>query len=78
MAVNQKRVTSSRFPYLPLRFQIRQYTHEGEALIDSGFDGGIVVPPSLLENVGLPTATNSGGFRSGVQFVPLSIVAPFR
>jgi hypothetical protein len=53
MAVNQG-VASSRFPYLPLRFQVRQHTYEGEALIDTGFDGGIAVPPSLLENVGPP------------------------
>lgn len=53
MAVIQG-VTSSRFPYLPLRFQIRQLNYGGEALIDTGFDGGIAVPPSLLENVGAP------------------------
>lgn len=53
MAVNQG-VTSSRFPYLPLSFQIRQHTYEGEALIDTGFDGGIAVPPSSLDNVGPP------------------------
>ena len=45
---------SSRFPYLTIRFQVRQRTHEMEALIDTGFDGGIAVPPSLLENVGSP------------------------
>jgi hypothetical protein len=53
MAVNPG-VTSSRFPYLPIRLQVRQYVYEGDALIDTGFDGGVAVPPSLLEDVGPP------------------------
>ena len=46
--MNQQ-ITSSRFPYLPIRLQVRQQTYEAEALIDTGFDGGIAVPPDLLE-----------------------------
>jgi predicted aspartyl protease len=52
MAVNPG-VTSSRFPHFLIRLQVRQNTYE-EALIGTGFDGGIAVPPSLLEDVGPP------------------------
>ena len=47
-------MTSSRFPYLPFTFQVRQLSYDGEALIDTGFDGGFAVPPSLLQDVGPP------------------------
>jgi predicted aspartyl protease len=53
MAMNQG-VISSRFPYIPIRFQVRLHTYEMEALVDTGFEGGIAVPPSLLENLGPP------------------------
>ena len=42
-------LTSSRFPYLPVRWQVRQQTYEAEALLDTGFDGGIAVPPNFFE-----------------------------
>ncbi|MCH7714373.1 MAG: hypothetical protein IIC99_12205 [Chloroflexi bacterium] len=44
-----QQLVSSRFPYLPIRLQIRQATYEEEALIDTGFDGGMALPPFLLE-----------------------------
>ena len=47
-------MTSSRFPYLKFTFQVRQLSHDGEALIDTGFDGGFAVPPSLLQDAGPP------------------------
>ena len=48
MAMSQELV-SSRFPFLPVRLEVRQLIYEEEALIDTGFDGGIAVPPFLLE-----------------------------
>jgi predicted aspartyl protease len=53
-------VISSRFSYLPIRFLVRQYTYQREVLIDTGFDGGIAVPPSLLENLGPPNSHELG------------------
>jgi len=44
------RLESHRFPYLPLRLEVRNRTHEVEALIDTGFDGHVTVPPALLAN----------------------------
>lgn len=48
MATSQQ-LTSSRFPFLPVRLRLGQGTYEEEALLDTGFDGGIAVPPSVLE-----------------------------
>ncbi len=44
-------LTSSRFPYLPIRVQLDQETHEAEALLDTGFDGGMAMPPFLLADL---------------------------
>ena len=43
-----QRLTNSRFPYLPIRLHVRQQASEMEALIDTGFDGGMAVPPDVF------------------------------
>ncbi len=58
MAVSQS-VTSSRFPYLPIRpcIYVRgaaDLDFDIEALLDTGFDGGVAVPADLL--AGYPPA----------------------
>ena len=40
---------SSRFPYVPIRWQVGQQTYEAEALLDTGFDGGVAVPPNFFQ-----------------------------
>lgn len=42
------RIESDRFPYIGLRVEIRGHSHEIEALIDTGFDGFLAVPPGVL------------------------------
>jgi len=48
-------VTSSHFPYLTIRLTIRQplarnqQELEVEALVDTGFDGGVVIPKGALD-----------------------------
>ena len=42
------RLVSDRFPYLPLRLHVRDRTYAVEALIDTGFDGDVAIPPGLL------------------------------
>src|SRR5688572_17542972 len=48
-------VASSHFPYLTIRVTIRQpraSNHQEiqfEALVDTGFDGGVVIPKALLD-----------------------------
>jgi predicted aspartyl protease len=46
-------VTSSRSPYLDIKVRIGDYDHPDfefdiEALVDTGFDGGLAVPPALI------------------------------
>lgn len=47
MALSQ-RLTSSRFPYVPLHLEVRQQTHGVDALLDTGFDGDVALPPELV------------------------------
>jgi predicted aspartyl protease len=42
------RLVSGHFPYLPLRLDVHGRTFTVEALIDTGFDGDVAVPPDLL------------------------------
>ncbi len=41
-------LVSDRFPYLPLHLGVRGRIYTLDALIDTGFDGDVAVPPSLL------------------------------
>lgn len=41
-------IVSRRFPYLPIRLEIRLEEHDLEALLDTGFDGDVVVPRALV------------------------------
>jgi predicted aspartyl protease len=41
-------LVSARFPYLPLTLRVRRYTTTVLALLDTGFDGDIVLPLDLL------------------------------
>jgi predicted aspartyl protease len=44
------RLVSEHFPYLPLRLEVRGRTSAVEALLDTGFDGDVAVPPDLFAN----------------------------
>lgn len=43
-------LVSPRFPFLPITIRIRQHEETVEALLDTGFDGHVVVPRSLVAN----------------------------
>ena len=47
-------VSSSHFPYLPLRITVRARTLDVEALLDTGFDGDILVPHRLVDDARPP------------------------
>ncbi|MBM2811087.1 MAG: hypothetical protein HW416_1846 [Chloroflexi bacterium] len=48
MAVGGGRVVSVRFPYLPVVIEIDGETHSLEALLDTGFDGDIILPLQMI------------------------------
>lgn len=41
---HNKIVISSNFPYLPISVSVAKKDFESEALIDTGYSGGIVIP----------------------------------
>lgn len=42
--------SSPRFPYLAVRIEVGQRDATVEALLDTGFDGDVAVPPGLVTN----------------------------
>src|SRR5438477_367510 len=44
------RVVSARFPYLPLHIELPNHALDVEALLDTGFDGDIVLSPATVLN----------------------------
>src|SRR5262249_2247247 len=64
-------LTSNRFPYLPLRLSLADQIHELEALLDTGFDGDLAVPPELIADGPLPDE-----YRSWLLADGSTIVAP--
>jgi len=50
MAVSEPRLEKHRFPYLPVRLTVHDRSANVEALLDTGFDGTVVVPAHLLTN----------------------------
>jgi predicted aspartyl protease len=60
MAMDEQRVVSIRFPYVPVRLRLQQDHTSGQeanldALVDTGFDGDVVVPPDVVTG-GAPPA----------------------
>ena len=45
-------VVSSRFPYLSVRVQVDGIDYQGDALLDTGFSGGVILPRRLLSDSG--------------------------
>ena len=66
------RLESHHFPYLPIRLHVRQRTVELEALLDTGFDGHLVVPPSVVANGQAPDGHASWTLADGS-----SVLAPY-
>jgi len=49
-----QQVVSSRFPYLPLKVTVRGRSEDVEALLDTGFDGDLLVPDGFIADVRPP------------------------
>ena len=39
---------TSHFPYLPVRVSVGSTTYDGDALLDTGFSGGVMMPSRYL------------------------------
>jgi predicted aspartyl protease len=46
----KKSLTSTRYPYIPLTVVVNKRSETVEALLDTGFDGDIILPEGLLTN----------------------------
>jgi predicted aspartyl protease len=46
----KKTLTSTHYPYIPLTVVINKRSETIEALLDTGFDGDIILPEGLLTN----------------------------
>ena len=44
--MTNEQLVSPRFPYLPVRVYGRSINYEGDALVDTGFAGGVILPSS--------------------------------
>lgn len=51
------RLTSARFPYLPITVSVRGHSIAVEAMLDTGFDGDLAVPESVVRNWGTTDTT---------------------
>jgi predicted aspartyl protease len=45
-----KTYTSDHFPYIPVDVFLNKKTETVEALLDTGFDGDLIIPESLMSN----------------------------
>ena len=67
MAVS-RRLVNTRFPYLPVSLRIRQRTVDVDALVDTGFDGHMVIPSDSMAGE-IPDANLLYGLADGLSFV---------
>ena len=67
-----REVVSDRFPLLPIRFRVNGRSFEELGILDTGFEGGLSVPPDLLGEIDSPNATvHLAPFGSGLIERPL-------
>lgn len=62
-----EQVSSAHFPYVPIHLQVRQITADVDALLDTGFDGDVVIPASFVERLGSPGALIDAVLADGSQ-----------
>lgn len=68
MAMNGP-VASSRFPYFPMHLDVRGRSEDVEALLDTGFDGDVAMPPGLMTNSQPPDYLETWTLADGTQIV---------
>jgi predicted aspartyl protease len=88
-----QRITSARFPYIPIRIAIAGNPNPGtievDAFVDTGFDGDVVLPESFILELGEPRTTArwrmadgslvvTGSYAANVELVGLPGQHPVR
>jgi predicted aspartyl protease len=69
--VTNGHLISHRFPYVLARIQVRQWHADLEMLLDTGFDGDLVLPSGFMPNVGPPDGHSRWALADGSPvFVP--------
>jgi predicted aspartyl protease len=58
-------VISTIYPFLQIRVEVRGWRQETLALIDTGFDGALAVPSSVLNLLGDPDASTDWELADG-------------
>ena len=53
MAKN-KSISSIHFPYIPVKITVVENNYNLEALVDTGFNGQVILPPNMFTNGQLP------------------------
>ena len=48
--MSEKTFTSAHFPYIPVTVVLNKRTETVEALLDTGFDGDLIIPEGLMAN----------------------------
>jgi predicted aspartyl protease len=71
-------VTSDHIPWVPLGLVVRDAQLELEALLDTGFDGDLVVPEYLLRDVGAPDGYQRWMLADGSRVRSLSYLGVVR
>ncbi|HEY7064485.1 MAG TPA: hypothetical protein VII06_23620 [Chloroflexota bacterium] len=79
-------LVSSHFPYLPLHLDVGARAFDVEALLDTGFDGDVAMPPSHLTGGGVPSGYMTCRLADGTSLslpvyratVKVGALGPFR
>lgn len=59
---------SDQYPYIPVWFRVNDYEADVQALVDTGFDGHLIVPRSLSSSLGDPHLAVPWTFADGKPF----------
>jgi predicted aspartyl protease len=65
--MNGRRIVSPRFPYVPVTLRIRGWSVSLDALLDTGFDGDVVVPRDFIRDAPPPDGSSTWRVADGSE-----------
>ncbi len=69
MAMTAGTLTSTHFPYIPVRVIVAHWDGDVEALLDTGFDGELILPVSMVMNGKKPIGYDTWFLADGSEIV---------